>query len=424
MNSSDYFNSKENAKVTKFTEFLWWCAGADNYFLKKSPKQDRVKYAGIGGIVFCTGVLATISGGFAFYTAFGPKAMAGTEEASSLIFKVAMVLFAVSWGLMIFNLDRFIVSSTGKGDGTDKVTGKEFVQAIPRIFIAVILGIVISKPLELKILETEINTELLIEQNKKRAEFDEETKRRFNEEIARIDDQLVKIDVQRAAIVDRQKAAEQEYIDQMQGRSGMAGYGPRAKQLEQLKLDWDNKLAEFDSNNSQEIESLKQQRSKKLDDLEHELNVTNLRQAQNLDGLLERIKIAHELSFWMAIFLPLVFLSIETGPIFFKMMMTKGAYDYMVENFNLKRNMENGIIRTEHLYEGKEGPILMEKYRYLQVDAIRHEKLEALEAQNEINQHVVSHWKNRKLEDLKARPKDFYSEDPDFSSQESGSGQS
>ena len=186
--------------------------------------------------------------------------MAGTEEASSLIFKVAMVLFAVSWGLMIFNLDRFIVSSTGKGDGTDKVTGKEFVQAIPRIFIAVILGIVISKPLELKILETEINTELLIEQNKKRAEFDEETKRRFNEEIARIDDQLVKIDVQRAAIVDRQKAAEQEYIDQMQGRSGMAGYGPRAKQLEQLKLDWDNKLAEFDSNNSQEIESLKQQR--------------------------------------------------------------------------------------------------------------------------------------------------------------------
>ena len=66
----------------------------------------------------------------------------------------------------------------------------------------------------------------------------------------------------------------------------------------------------------------------------------------------------------------------------------------------------------------------MEKYRYLQVDAIRHEKLEALEAQNEINQHVVSHWKNRKLEDLKARPKDFYSEDPDFSSQESGSVQS
>ena len=39
----------------------------------------------------------------------------------------------------------------------------------------------------------------------------------------------------------RQQAAEQEYIDQ-QGRAGAAGYGPRAKQLEQLKIGWDNKL--------------------------------------------------------------------------------------------------------------------------------------------------------------------------------------
>ena len=52
------------------TKKLWWCAGADEYFLMRSPKQDRVKYAGIGGIVLCTGALAVFSGGFAFYTAF------------------------------------------------------------------------------------------------------------------------------------------------------------------------------------------------------------------------------------------------------------------------------------------------------------------------------------------------------------------
>jgi len=58
MSTSDYLSAKANAKTTRFTKFLWWCAGADSYFLQKSPKQDRVKYAGIGGIVFATGMLA------------------------------------------------------------------------------------------------------------------------------------------------------------------------------------------------------------------------------------------------------------------------------------------------------------------------------------------------------------------------------
>ena len=44
---------------------------------------------------------------------------------------------------MIFNLDRFIVSSTGKGDGTDKVTWGEFKQVVLVIIIAIILGLVI-----------------------------------------------------------------------------------------------------------------------------------------------------------------------------------------------------------------------------------------------------------------------------------------
>jgi len=45
-------------KPSRFTRFLWWCSGADSVLLKISPMKDRVKYAGIGGIVLCTGVLA------------------------------------------------------------------------------------------------------------------------------------------------------------------------------------------------------------------------------------------------------------------------------------------------------------------------------------------------------------------------------
>ena len=305
MTTEDYLNSSENSRVTKFTEFLWWCAGADSYFLKKSPKQDRVKYAGIGGIVFATGVLAMVSGWFAFFTAFGQKSMAGTEESHSILFSIANIVFAIVWGLMIFNLDRFIISSTGKGDGTDKITWGEFGQAIPRIIIAIILGIVISKPLEIKILETEINIELNNLQNEELAKFDKATKTRFNSDVEVIDEQIAKIEKDRGEIVVRQRDAEQEYIDQMQGRAGTAGYGPRAKQLEQLKLDWDKKLAEFDQRIGPDLDRLKKQREQKLTEMDDELTL-NKQKIKGLDGILARMTIAHDLSPLLSIFLLLI----------------------------------------------------------------------------------------------------------------------
>ena len=116
--------------VSRATKFLWWCAGADRQILLQCPMADRVKYGGIGGIVFCTGLLATFSGGYAFYTIFSPKGDAVNLDPIDMASVIGSALFAIIWGLIILNMDRFIVSSTGKGDGTDAITGKEFVQAL------------------------------------------------------------------------------------------------------------------------------------------------------------------------------------------------------------------------------------------------------------------------------------------------------
>ena len=58
---------------------------------------------------------------------------------------------------LIFNLDRFIVSTIKKRDSK----WKELLQATPRIILAMIIAMVISKPLELKLFEKEINQILL-----------------------------------------------------------------------------------------------------------------------------------------------------------------------------------------------------------------------------------------------------------------------
>jgi len=395
-------------KASKITKFLWWCAGADSYFLMRSPKQDRVKYAGIGGIVFSTGILAAFAGGFAFNTAFGPKGMAGDHVESN--FWMIAGGFGLLWGLLIFNLDRFIVSSTGKGDGTDKITWKEFGQAIPRILIAIILGFTISKPLELKIIETEVNVELRKQQQEKLDEFNKNTYAKFKEQIAIIDADIKKIEDDRNVLVQRQKDAEQEYIDQMQGRSGNAGYGPRAKQLEVLKDEKQKEIEDYDQRHATDLANLKKQREQKLAEQENELNVVNKRNAENLDGLLERISIAHDIGFWLGWALTLIFLSIEMGPIFFKMMMNKGPYDYMVENWNYRLYVKNGIVREDHIFEGRDGMRVIEKMNYLEVEQDRREKQDQIAKQDELSKKILGIWSEKKKSQIDQNPESFYDE--------------
>lgn len=125
-------------------EFMWFCSGANKAILRKCP-NEYAKYFGIGGTILFTALMATLSGGYAFYTAFDNITIA--------------ICFGLFWGAMIFNLDRFIVN-TMYSDGEPTISFKEFMGGLPRLTIAVFLGIVISYPLELKLFEDEINARI------------------------------------------------------------------------------------------------------------------------------------------------------------------------------------------------------------------------------------------------------------------------
>ena len=129
-------------------EFLWICAGADRKVLRQCP-TDYAKYAGIGGTILFTALMAMLSGGYALFSVFNNGYYA--------------FFFGIFWGLLIFNLDRFIVN-TMYSDGKVTISWKEFYSGLPRIIMAIFLGIVISTPLELKIFEDAID--IRIEQDK------------------------------------------------------------------------------------------------------------------------------------------------------------------------------------------------------------------------------------------------------------------
>lgn len=421
MSQIDYL-AKEPSKISKF---LWWCAGADEHFLKISPMQDRVKYAGIGGIVLCTGLLAAFSGGYAFNTIFGPKGDAIDDLVLSIGTIIGSILFGCVWGLIIFNLDRFIVSSTGKGDGTDKITWKEVGQALPRIVIALILGFAISAPLEIKILESEINSELSKYQKEYTEKLNIATDVVFKQKLAKLEvdkqqyetkllgyeKELMAFDTKIDELVEQQRL-------EMQDKRAY-GDGPVSRALGKNIADKKLEKEKYINLKSSEVGTWRKQLNfnddqinKMSDDLRKSYK-DNEKKAHGYDGLLKRIQISHEIGGAIPWMILCVFLCIEMGPIFFKMMMNKGVYDYMVENYNFKRQVENGIYKEDHLYEGKNGLIHMEKYRFLEVELSKEEKLKKIEKQKQINESIIDEWSTKTLKDVKDNPSTYYTEGKD-----------
>src|SRR4051812_39303696 len=125
-------------KQSSNRNFLWWCAGAHQKLLSQFP-SEQTKYSGLGGVLLATFVLAALSSGYAIYSVFGNV--------------LWTFCFALVWGLIIFNFDRFLVSTMRKYGVSQS---KQIWMAIPRLLLALLIGLTIARPLELKIFEKEI----------------------------------------------------------------------------------------------------------------------------------------------------------------------------------------------------------------------------------------------------------------------------
>ena len=146
--------------MEKIKQFFWLCSGAHIPMLKKAASESS-KYAGIGATIFFTGIFAALAGSYALYTVFDDPWIAAA--------------LGIVWGLTIFNLDRYIVSSMRKEGNTLH----QIKTALPRIILAVLISIIIAKPLEMKIFEKEIRSELVIMEQQTFAAQESEIKVRF-----------------------------------------------------------------------------------------------------------------------------------------------------------------------------------------------------------------------------------------------------
>ncbi len=347
------------------TRFLWSCAGADTEVLPRCPKSDWAKFQGIGGVVLATAVLAFASGAYAFYTVFEPKTSTALDRQIDWPTTVLAVVAGLVWALVIFNIDRFIVSSTGKGDGSERITLRELLQSMPRLLMAILIGVCISAPLEIRILKPEIDAQLELEQNEYLAQLNthtdgifesskDELRARISASMDRLDERERYFERRRIEIKQQRRLLELE----AEGKtgSGVAGRGPawrdKRENLDQMLLELErdrSRDAEKSEPVRAEIDRWKAELAS-VDDQIEAARESNLRQARNLDGLMKRIHISHEIGGWVPIFILLLLISIETGPIFFKMMLRRGAYDYLLENEVRLAKARAGIESDAQIY--------------------------------------------------------------------------
>lgn len=419
-------------------EFLWTCAGVNKDILRQCP-GDYAKYAGIGGTILFTALMAMLSGGYALFFVFRNIPTA--------------IMFGVFWGLLIFNLDRFIVN-TMYSDGKHTISWGEIKSGFPRILMAIFLGIVISTPLELKIYESEITVKIEEDRKKAKDEYIAQDRERVDSLLqvqAEIRDKADNLpqgialtgqakDIQEK-LTYRQAELNKITNDIASLRQQRSHLNPasnnyaklsrqiNAKSANKNKLNSDvrqlqGELGAISKDYQEAINHSQKQKDDLIKNLQEQIdasknNMNNNESYNNIideeyGGFQARLKAFHELeeddasTYIASWFIMLLFIIIETAPTFFKMMMEDGPYDDLL---NADKHRVR-VLSQKHISDinddiNTEVQISTQKNQErMNAEVLANKKLmeKIAKAQAELLQTAIDAWRAEELEKIKENP--------------------
>lgn len=393
--------------------FFHICSGADREILaRRECSIESNKYVGIGATILSTAVLASASGGYAFYTVFKSVPLA--------------VCAGLVWGAIIFNIDRYIISTIRKQSTPADLPPRrlliwrlsEAARFAPRLLLAVFISVIITRPLELKIFQSEIdagidkqiNRELVERQEKIAAEFPRiKTLTDENEALRRA------VEAKQADTRGLYDLAMAECLGEKKGNTtGLYGPGRFCKERMAAYERSDVESRELKSSN----EARAAANEKELVDLRARQD-ERVRESETLvkraGGLLARLKTLSSLAkedttvaatSW---FLILLFILLETAPILFKMLSARGPYEeiYDATEYRVRAAEQKGLSGFDSELDMQaafnERLHAARLTAALQLSQQTMEGLESLasadvrEAQAEVARQVVNRWKTAEL---------------------------
>ncbi len=320
--------------------------------MKECP-SEQTKYAGLGGVLLATFVLAALSAGYAIYSVFSNVVWA--------------LVFAVIWGLIIFNFDRFLVATMRKYGVS---TRKQVWVAVPRIVLALLIGFTIARPLELKIFEKEIEVQIVQNRHQKMLLNDSLLQAENQPVLTAAQKERDQLARRRLSLEDSLHRLQKAYLEEADGTGGSQQRG--IDKLTRLKQEAYLSILQHDG---PELQRLQQQIAYQ-DSLISKLYAD--RQGKNRQyeaqvtadvGFLERNKALSDLSsrecsvFWANLLISLLIILIETAPVLSKLIMTTGPYDLALAGVELKQmaESEEDMRRHRELMVEKKNGIYVQK---------------------------------------------------------------
>jgi hypothetical protein len=288
-------------------KLLIFCSGSSEEILEKCPNSEWIKYTSIGATVLLTSIIAVLSSFFAFQMIF-----------SSFYICAPM---SVLWGLIIFNLDRYIVSSFRKNGEPIK----ELIQSIPRLFLAVVIALVISKPLEIKVFSSEIKQSLV--ESKKKAMIALESN--YLKSIQLYDQKINDLKKELNGFFLLKERYYQEYICECDGTCGTGKRG-RGSECNFKQQKYEESLSEYKSQRAR-IDQLVGDLIKKKNNQDVEFEGDKRRLDANFSsGFLARLNALNDMEGFASFSITLLLILIEITPILSKLFAPEGPYDHLI----------------------------------------------------------------------------------------------
>lgn len=374
-------------RLNSVQKLLIWSAGADQEILsQESCRTERYKYESIGTTVILTAIMAFCSGGYALFTVFG-----------SLTISISLGFI---WGSIIFNLDRFFILTASQNKSSSKL--QFWVGAATRLSIAILLGFIVAKPLELRLFESEINQK--ISQQRREREREESRKDQDTPDVKRINkinEEIDNLTREKNQASDALQKARIDAIEEIKGKgvTGKPGVGTIAKER-QKNVETIEKSVTF-------LDSRIQDLLKEKNNLIKQQSILSVKTPQKKEwqegSLLDRISALEALSKddpAIAItnkLITLLLIIIEIAPVLVKILSKEGLYEKLLEKEIIDRmNQENlGKMAEKELSKMKELKNFQLNIEALMIEYIRlrernKEKIEDIQmnkAKNIYQQH-------------------------------------
>ena len=364
-------------RLNSVQKFLIWSAGADQEVLsQESCRTERYKYESIGTTVVLTAIMAFCSGGYALFTVFGSL-------------KISISLGFI-WANIIFNLDRFFILTASQNKSSSKL--QFWGGATTRLTIAILLGFIVAKPLELRLFESEINQKISQQRREtERQESINDQKTPYAQRINEINQILKDKTKEREQLSLSLQQARRNAIEEREGkgRTGKPGKGTIYEEKKELVKNLEQEFASL----KQEVQDLNNEKSDLLEKQRSKSNKPQLPQQQWQEGsLLDRISALEALSkndsaiLYTNWLITVLLIIIEISPVLVKILSKEGVYEkllkketiYRMDQENLARITEKELLKMKELkdFQLKVDDLMFE---YIRLRERNREKIENIE---------------------------------------------